>query len=112
MPLDTISSVVPDTQDARLVFTATIAGNGVTPANHMGLWSVSPLGDVTLLLRTGGSIDIGAGHSVQVASFDALRSPTGTRGQGRSTDAGGFVTAVVRLAAPDSRMGVLRIPLP
>lgn len=104
-----ISVVVTDSDPARLVFTGTVGGPGVTAGSSLGLWSVSPAAGVNLLLRTGQEIDIG-GALLKVRAFDALKAPKKSMGQGRSTDADGFVTAKATLS--DGRKGVLRIPLP
>ena len=108
-----LSLVVPDTADVRLVFTATISGPNVTAGNNMGLWGVSPAGVVSLLLRTGNSIDAN-GTTLKVRMFDALNAPTANQGQGRSTDENGHVTAIVKVVDANgmTRTGVLRIPLP
>lgn len=104
-----LSVVVTDTPQARLVFTATLRGAGVNGANKQGLWSVTPAGTVKLLLRTGSTITVGASPA-RVRTLDALQAKPANRGQGRSTDATGFVTAKVKL--DDGRTGVLRIPVP
>ncbi len=108
-----LSVVVTDSGPARLVFTATVSGPGVRAGSNLGLWSVSPAAGVNLLLRTGQEINApveGGTAVLKVRSFDALKAPRKSRGQGRSTDADGFVTA--KTALSDGRKGVLRIPLP
>lgn len=101
--------VVTDTATGQVVFSGTMKGPGITPKNNLGLWSTTSTGDVKLLLRTGQVARVGdATPSVRI--FTSLTAPTASRGQGRSTDADGFVTARVRLS--DGRGGVLRIPLP
>ena len=104
-----VSMVVTDTDPTRIVFTAVVGGPGVNGSNNMGLWSSSVEKGTTLLMRKGGPIKIGS-DTLMVRSFDALQAPKKNMGQGRATDATGFVTAKATLS--DGRKGVLRIPLP
>ncbi len=104
-----LSMVVTDSDPARMVFTATVSGGGVKGSEDLGLWSVSATQEAKLLLREGQPIDV-LGQTSNVRTFEALQAPTSSMGQGRSTDANGFVTAKVKLT--DGRSGVLRIPLP
>lgn len=103
------SMVVTDTTAGQVVFIGTMKGPGVTPKNNLGLWSTTSTGDVKLLLRSG-QVTLVDGDTPTVRLFTSLMSPPATRGQGRSTDADGFITARVRLS--DGRTGILRLPLP
>jgi len=103
------SVVVTDTVNGQTAFTATIKGPGVTARNNFGLWSTSSTGEVKLLLRTG-QVTLAGNTTPIIRSFTSLTAPTANRGQGRTTDEAGFVTARVKLS--DGRSGVLRIPLP
>lgn len=103
------SVVVTDTAEARILFTATVGGGSVTAKTNQGLWCVTPSGGVRLLLRSGSEIQIG-GVPLAVKLFTSLEAPRANMGQGRATDATGFVAAKVKLA--DGRYGVLRLPLP
>lgn len=69
-----LSVVVTDSDPARLVFTGTVRGPGVTAGSSLAMWSVSPSAGVNLLLRTGQEIDIG-GETLTVRVFDALKAP-------------------------------------
>ncbi len=104
-----MSMVVTDSDPARIVFTATVGGPGVNGSNNVGLWSHSVANGTNLLMRKGGEIKVG-GETLSVRTFEALQAPKKNIGQGRSTDASGFVTAKAKLS--DGRQGVLRIPLP
>jgi hypothetical protein len=104
-----LSIVVTDAPNARLVFTAILSGRGVTKSNRQGIWSVTPEGNVRLLLRLGARVPVGT-EMPTVTLLDALQGKPANRGQGRSTDASGFVTARVKLS--NGRSGVLRIPVP
>lgn len=104
-----VSMVVTDSDPARVVFTAVIGGPGITAASNLGLWSHSASGGTTLVMRKGGTIKIGA-DTPAIRVFETLQAPRKSVGQGRSTDASGFVTA--RATLSDGRKGVLRIPLP
>jgi hypothetical protein len=103
------SMVVTDSDPGRVVFTATVGGAGVRASNNTGLWSFSAATGTSLLLRKGGTIQAGD-DTLTVRVFEALQAPRKSMGQGRSTDASGFVTAKATLS--DGRQGVLRIPLP
>jgi hypothetical protein len=104
-----MSLVVTDGDPARMVFTALVAGPGVKASDNVGLWSHSAAGGTRLVLRSGGTIQA-SGRTLTVRTFEALVAPKKSQGQGRSTDASGFVTAKAKLS--DGRVGVLRIPLP
>jgi hypothetical protein len=104
------SVVVTDTTPGRVVFTGTVGGPTIKASDNLGLWSSSAAtGTVSLVMRTGQAIKVGTG-TLGVRSFSALAAPPKSMGQGRSTDATGFVTAKATLS--DGRIGVLRIPLP
>jgi uncharacterized delta-60 repeat protein len=103
------SMQVTDTEAGQIVFTGLLSGSGITPMNKQGLWSVDATGEVRLILRANQPLNV-AGTTAQVRTFTSLQAPPITRGQGRSTDADGFVTAKVKLT--DGRSGVLRIRLP
>jgi hypothetical protein len=104
-----ISMVVTDSDPARVVFTAMAGGPGINASNNIGLWSYSKANGTRLVFRKGGTIVIGD-QTLTVRTFEALQAPRKNMGQGRSTDASGFVTAKATLS--DGRTGVLRIPLP
>ncbi len=103
------SMQVTDSEAGQIVFTGLLSGSGVTPMNKQGLWNVDATGNVRLILRTNQPLTVG-GTPAQVRTFTSLQAPPTSRGQGRSTDADGFVTAKVKLT--DGRSGVLRIRLP
>jgi len=100
---------VTDAPQARLVFTATVGGADIKANNNLGLWSVSPSGRTHLLLRTGSNID-GTTQLPTIRSFEALKAKPASIGQGRGTDASGFVAVKAKLS--DGRIALLRIPLP
>jgi hypothetical protein len=104
------SLVVTDTVDGKMIFTGTISGPTVTKLNRQGMWVVSSDGTVKLILRTDQVVNTGDGKMPRIRLFQSLEAKPASRGQGRSTDASGFVTAKVKLS--DRRTGVLRIPLP
>lgn len=104
-----LSMVVTDSDPARVVFTATIAGRGVNASNNLGLFSHSVAFGTQQLTRKGNPI-LANGQTLTVRTFEALQGPKKSQGQGRSTDASGFVTAKAKLS--DGRTGVLRIALP
>lgn len=104
-----MSMVVTDSDPARIVFSGTVRGPGVNGSNNTGLWSSSAEVGTQLLIRKGAPIVVG-NETLTVRVFEALQAPKKNVGQGRSTDADGFVTAKAKLS--DGRSGVLRIPLP
>lgn len=103
------SMVVTDTPRGQIVFTAIVGGGGAGKRDNLGLWCVTADGEVKLLLRLNQLINV-PGGTPTLRLFDALTAKPTNRGQGRSTDDIGFVTAKVTLS--DGRKGVLRIPLP
>lgn len=104
-----MSMVVTDSDPGRMVFTALVGGPGVNGSNNVGLWSIKTGAGTSLVLRSGGTIQA-SGQTLTVRTFETLIAPKKSQGQGRSTDASGFVTAKAKLS--DGRVGVLRIPLP
>ena len=104
-----VSVVVTDAPQARLLFTASVAGSGINKRNRTGIWAVTPDGSVRLVLRLGKQITVGS-ETPTVTLIDALNAKPANRGQGRSTDASGFLSARVKLS--NRRSGLLRIPLP
>lgn len=104
-----MSMVITDSDPGRIVFTALVGGPGVNGSNNVGLWSIGTASGTNLVLRSGGTIQA-SGNTLTVRTFETLIAPKKSRGQGRSTDASGFITAKAKLS--DGRVGVLRIPLP
>ncbi len=104
-----ISMVVTDTNPGRVVFTATVGGPGINGSNNTGLWCSSAARGTTVVMLKGGLVRIGA-DILSLRTFSTLQAPAKNVGQGRSTDASGFVSAKAKLS--DGRTGVLRIPLP
>jgi uncharacterized delta-60 repeat protein len=107
------SVVVTDTPGGHIVFTGTITGKGLDKLSRQAMWSVSSSGVVKLLVRTNQSVVVNAtGTQPKLRLFEALVAKPASKGQGRSTDEVGFVTARVKLVdGRVSRTGVLRIPL-
>jgi hypothetical protein len=105
-----LSVVVTDTPAGHIVFTATISGPNVSKLNRVGMWCVPPTGAIKLLLRSNQPVMVKDMDVPQLRTFTALDAKPASKGQGRSTDDLGFVTAKVTLS--DRRTGVLRIPLP
>jgi len=103
------SVVVTDTYPGRILFTGTMKGPGVNGSNQQGLWCVGEDGVAKLLMRSGQELTIGA-TKPRIRLFTTLDAKRANMGQGRTTDATGFVTAKVKLS--DGRTGVLRITLP
>jgi uncharacterized delta-60 repeat protein len=104
-----ISMVVTDTNPGRVVFTATVGGPGINGTNNTGLWCSSAARGTNVVMLKGSLVRIGT-DVLSLRTFSTLQAPTKNVGQGRSTDASGFVTAKAKLS--DGRTGVLRIPLP
>jgi hypothetical protein len=104
-----LSVEVTDSDPARLLFTAIVTGPPVTARNNYGLWSVSTAKGVNLLLRTEDPVEVN-GATQLVRSFEVLQAARKNVGQGRSTDASGFVTVKAKLG--DGRSSILRIQLP
>ncbi len=104
-----LSVVVTDAPQARLLFTAIMSGPGITKQNRQAIWAVKASGEVELIVRLGQTIPVG-NENPSITLLDALKGKPANRGQGRSTDASGFVTARVKLS--NGRNGVLRVPIP
>jgi hypothetical protein len=78
-----------------VVFTATIAGGGVTSANNLGLWANDGAGGTEILLRKGDKLEIG-GNQKTVTAFKIFTKLLGVAGQSRHFDHGGTVACHVK----------------
>lgn len=91
------------------VFTASIAGNGITTANNFGIWACDGAGGVELLLRKGDKPTID-GVKRTVTAINIFKAAPGVSGQSRHFDADGNVACQVRCS--DGTQAVLTFSQP
>ncbi len=94
--------VFPDGAAAGPVFTGTVAvdtRNGITPKDTARLWAADRNGNVSLILRAGGTVYLdGAARTMQ--SFTALVPAAGSIGAARGYDAAGHLTVLATVIDP------------
>ncbi len=84
--------VLPDT--GGVVFTASVAGSGITTSNNLGLWADDGTGGLELLIRKGDKVKIN-GQTKTATSFTIFKAVTGVTGQSRQFDTSGNVVCQV-----------------
>lgn len=85
--------VLPD--NSGPLFTAVIAGNGITSANNLGLWASDGAGGNELLIRKGDKREID-GSSRTIAAFTIFKVLKSVSGQGRWHNSGGDAACLVK----------------
>jgi streptogramin lyase len=99
--------VLPDT--GAPVFTATIAGSGITTANNTGLWACDGAGGVELLVRKGDKLSVN-GTEKTITSVAVLKAAAGVAGQSRQFNADGDVCGLLKFS--DKTQAVVKFVQP
>jgi hypothetical protein len=99
------SSIVQPAGDIGPIFTAVLAGTGVTTANDVGLWGQDSEGDLNLLLREGAPLD-----GKFVRTFHVIKSVVGALGITRSFNDSGEIVAHVLYT--NGTTGIVKITVP
>lgn len=92
-----------------VTFTGTIAGDGITSANNLGIWTNDGAGSTEPLLRKGDRVFIGGKDRI-VTSFKVFTTAVGATGQSRQFDANGSV--VCQVGCSDGTKAILKLTPP
>jgi hypothetical protein len=65
----TNTTVVSFNEAGQALLTATLAGPGIDSTNNASLWAVDPLGQFSLVARTGSAVNVGGGTGVVTNVF-------------------------------------------
>jgi hypothetical protein len=107
-----VSLALPDGPTSGPVFTGTLASDptaGISRMNNIGLWAADAAGTLSLILRTGTSLNVG-GKNRTVGRFVALTPAPGSIGAAHGYDNAGHVSALITFSDRTTALVNLAVP--